>query len=116
MTVLEWPAMVARETQHFRLNAICDLAQGYIAIREGESEKGIRTLGHVTKSAERADSGHFQIYAHEGVAVGLWRMTEKPDAIEHLRSAKKLRADMNMAYTDWDQMRIRSVLPAVRIA
>jgi hypothetical protein len=104
--LLPIPTRLARETRHFRLSAICSLAEGYVHFHGGEPEKAVNILGALAETSKSARSSHFEIYGREGVAISYWRLGEKGEASKAIRSATQIRKGINMAYTDWDHLRL----------
>jgi tetratricopeptide (TPR) repeat protein len=111
--ILEHPVRLAEETGHYRLQAICDLANGYVRVWEGEHEKAIELLEQLLAHSARARTPHFEIYGREAIAVALWQSREQPDAVTQLKKSHRLRRSLSMAYTDWDTNRLKPMKDAV---
>jgi tetratricopeptide (TPR) repeat protein len=114
--ILEGPSRVGRESGHFRLQAICGLAEGYVSIYEGEPEKAIHLLNQLLMKSAAAGTPHFEIYSREAIAVALWKIQEQPDAVTQFEQSQQLRRTLKMAYTDWDQQRLRPLIGSVSLA
>jgi hypothetical protein len=110
--LLPIPTRLARETRHFRLSAICSLAEGYVNFHGGEPEKAVTILGVLANASQSARSSHFEIYGREGAAISYLRIGEKEEAAKQLAIATALRKGINMAYTDWDHLRLKPLRTA----
>lgn len=107
LRLLDQPRKMADETRHFRLESICGLANGYVALAEGDRDSALRTLSQVVDASARGKMLHFEIYGREACAVALWLLGERDLAGEQIQSSRKARREVKMAYTDWDRLRLR---------
>lgn len=105
--IIDWPSRVADETHHFRLESICGLTHGYIALQEGEQDHAVRTLDAVIARSSAAQGRHYEIYGREAAAIALCQMNERGEAAKHLIEAKQLRGTLKMGFTDWDRLRLK---------
>jgi hypothetical protein len=111
--LLEWPTRVAVKSGHYRLQATCDLARGYIALHEHQNALAVSLMFGLAESAAGARAAHMEIYGREGAAVALWRLGDRATAAEQLAAAQALRSKITMGYTEWDRSRLRGVVPQV---
>jgi len=105
--LLEKPSLVANESGHFRLQSICELARGHIALSERSGEQALHAVKHLLSNSTVVKESHFEIYAREACALALWQLGERQEALDQISSSRALRRSLHMAYTDWDRMRLK---------
>ncbi|HEY3780883.1 MAG TPA: hypothetical protein VGL56_07355 [Fimbriimonadaceae bacterium] len=105
--LLERPSLIGSESGHFRLQSICELAEGHIALSERSGEQALRAFKQLLSYSASGKETHFEIYAREASALALWQLGERQEALNQISSARDLRRRLHMSYTDWDKMRLK---------
>jgi hypothetical protein len=98
------PKRIGLEAGHGRLNGICILTDGYIALANRDFDFAHKKFGEIP--AAEGLRGHFETYAREGEAVALTGMGEAPEAWKAMSAARTYRKHMRLAYTAWDRSRL----------
>jgi hypothetical protein len=104
--VLEFPKRLVSETGLQNLKGLCCLATGVIQSQE-EPHRAINTLNSLLETSKLRKYPHFVLYSQESLALAHLKMREMSEAKSLLKGALETRKRIGMAYTGWDQLRMK---------
>jgi hypothetical protein len=107
--LLAEPEKAARETSHFWLTTTTQLVRGMVKLKANEISDATELLHDALHTASEAGATHLVLYAHESLAVAAWRKRDRTDATRELQNSTRLRKKLRMAYTGWDEERLREL-------
>ncbi len=106
---LEFPRKLADESGIRSLDAICRLATGVIEAQEQPS-RAFATLGPLIDASKPGKSAHFELYAHETLAIAYLRTNNPIESQRSVNRAQSIRRQLGIQYTGWDQTRLEPLL------
>ncbi len=106
MQLLEVPKQILTATDHCRLELLCLMTQGIIAIKSEELDRGVAIFEDLVARAVASSSEHFEVYAREALATAAWKLQDRSEAANHLKASNKVRRKLKMGVTEWDRQRL----------